>query len=113
MQQPASIYLLKAPDLWRVQYWKDEMPAPDREDKMIEKTRRRLSMRYGGQYHEFDVTDPEFIRRYHVYEQAEFEQSHTVPLQNALSAYLCISLTPGYVGKQYKIAATIIEPPNA
>jgi len=72
------------------------------------KLRRRLSLSFAGCYHEFDITDPEFTRRYKMPETAVSHPHQRFDLNAPF--FVCLSLTKPFNGKHYKIAATIFEP---
>ena len=80
MQQPASIYLVAALRDWRVFYWKEQVASPDHPGALLEKTRRRMNFRYNGAFHEFEVTDPEFLKRYSLFENAKLDEFQEVPV---------------------------------
>ena len=109
MPEPASLYLVGAPKDWHVYYWKERVDAPEQSGKFVNKTRRRLSFRYGEHYHEFEITDPAFIERYALFENAKEDEYQEVGIERREGAYFCLSLTPEWQGRHYKIAATIFE----
>lgn len=107
MAQPASLVLLENPSECRVRWWREQVPNANRSGEMLDKTRRRLSLRFGGRYHEFDITDPEFTTRHQLFDTA-VQVPQTLELKPPL--FLCLSLTKPFQSKHYKIAATIFEP---
>jgi hypothetical protein len=105
MGEPSSLFLIENPLNARVSFWK-ERGTRGRDSDTIEKIRMRLSCTYGGVIHTFDITDPNFTERYHLFERAE-SREQIMRLENPL--HLCVSLTRPWNGRQYKIAATIFE----
>ncbi|HTB82848.1 MAG TPA: hypothetical protein VK742_04270 [Candidatus Sulfotelmatobacter sp.] len=100
----ATLFLIKAPAQWNFNYRKEWNSFTHKYDK-----RRRLSFDYAGKHHIFSVTDPSFTARHRVYENMT-DQNQTVTVANPAGAYFCLSLTPEFNGKHYKIGATIFEP---
>lgn len=105
MGEPSTLFLIENPLNPRVSFWK-EKGTSGRDSDTIEKIRMRLSCTYGGVTHVFDITDPNFTERYHLFERAE-SREQMIRLENPL--HLCVSLTRPWNGRQYKIAATIFE----
>jgi hypothetical protein len=105
MGEPSTLFLIENPLNARVSFWK-EKGTRGRDSDTIEKVRIRLSCTYGGVSHVFDVTDPNFTERYHLFERAE-SREQIIRLGNPL--HVCVSLTRPWNGRQYKIAATVFE----
>ncbi len=105
----ASLYLIKAPMVWDVSFWKSQIPDDSNPGQTKTKQNRILAFRFGGCSHEFSVTDPEFNSRHHVYERMT-EKRQTVALPLSTNVFFCLSLTPELKGRHYKVAATIFEP---
>jgi hypothetical protein len=105
MGEPSTLFLIENPLNARVSFWK-ERGTRGRDSDTIEKIRMRLCCTYGGVTHTFDITDPIFTERYHLFDRAEAREQ-TMRLENPL--HLCVSLTRPWNGRQYKIAATIFE----
>jgi hypothetical protein len=107
MGEPSTLFLIENPLNARVSFWKEKGASVRDSDDTVEKTRLRLSCTYGGVNHMFDITDPSFTERYHLFDRAETKEQ-TMRLDSPL--HLCVSLTRPWNGRQYKIAATIFEP---
>ena len=105
MGEPSTLFLIENPLNARVSFWK-ERGTRGRDSDTIEKIRMRLCCTYGGVTHTFDITDPNFTERYHLFDRAEAREQ-MMRLENPL--HLCVSLTRPWNGRQYKIAATIFE----
>lgn len=105
MKPPASLYLIQLERESPIDYWK-EKGTDGRE-----KTQMRMRLTYRGRSHELAVTDPVFTARYEIYQQAEMNRTKTLYVQGG--TYVCVSLTREWKGRQYKIAATILEPDYA
>ena len=105
MGEPSTLFLIENPLNARVSFWK-EKGTSGRDSDTIEKVRIRLSCTYGGVSHVFDVTDPNFTERYHLFERAE-SREQIIRLGDPL--HICVSLTRPWNGRQYKIAATVFE----
>lgn len=103
MGEPSTLFLIHNPRNARVTWWKERGASAG---DSVEKTRLRLNCTYGGVNHAFDITDPRFTERYHLFERAETKEQ-TMRLNIPL--HLCVSLTRPWNGRQYKIAATIFE----
>lgn len=111
MAQPASLYLIKAPNGWTFEHFKEW-----NQTKGYDKKRRRLKMTFGGRYHDFSVTDSGFDKRFNlpgaVSRWPDIPTRLTVPNPN--NVYFCLSLTgltpPKFISHHYKICATIFEP---
>jgi hypothetical protein len=106
MGAPSTLFLIENPLNARVSFWKERGATARDADETVEKVRMRLTCVYGGVTHTFDVTDPRFTDKYHLFERAETKQQ-TMRLETPL--HLCVSLTRPWNGRQYKIAATIFE----
>jgi hypothetical protein len=107
MGEPSTLFLIENPLNARVSWWKEKGATGRDSDGTIEKTRLRLSCTYGGVNHVFDITDPNFTERYHLFDRAESKEQN-MRLESPL--HLCVSLTRPWNDLQYKIAATIFEP---
>ncbi|HUS36309.1 MAG TPA: hypothetical protein VM680_13240 [Verrucomicrobiae bacterium] len=105
MGEPSTLFLIEDPLNARVSFWK-ERGTRGRDSDTIEKIRMRLCCTYGGVTHTFDITDPNFTERYHLFDRAE-SREQMMRLESPL--HLCVSLTRPWNGRQYKIAATIFE----
>lgn len=106
MGGPSTLFLIENPLNARVSFWKERGASGRDSSDTIEKVRMRLTCTYGGLSHVFDITDPNFTERYHLFDRAE-SREQTMRLENPL--HVCVSLTRPWNGRQYKIAATIFE----
>src|SRR5438552_16149425 len=106
MAEPSTLSLIENPLNERVSFWKERGATGRDSGDTIEKVRMRLSCAYGGVTHVFDITDPRFTEKYHLFERAEAKEQ---TMRLAAPLYLCVSLTRPWNGRQYKIAATIFE----
>jgi hypothetical protein len=111
MKQPASLYLIKAPPGYSLQYFKEWIQKIGRDKK-----RRRLKMNFGGKYHDFSVTDSRFDTYFNLPDAASHWPGNptTLTMPNPDEIYFCLSLTgltpPDFVSHHYKICATILVP---
>jgi hypothetical protein len=106
----ATLALIKAPAKWEFEYWKEFVPDFNNPGQMKEKRHRNLSFIFGGRYHAFSVTDPEFMARHNIWTQMELNRPKTLAVTRPEDTFFCLSLTPEFNGKHYKICATIFEP---
>src|SRR5687768_2542362 len=83
MGEPSTLFLIENPLNARVSWWKERGASARDCDDTIEKTRMRLTCTYGGVTHAFDITDPNFTERYHLFERAE-PKEQTMRLENPL-----------------------------
>lgn len=104
---PASLYLIKAPATWDFKYYKEWNNF-----KGYDKKRRRLHLTFAGRFHDFAVTDPEFDRRFKLPDAASKWPStpQALPVPSPADCYFCLSLTPEFNQRHYKICATTFEP---
>lgn len=73
-----------------------------------DRKRARGHFHYHGQFYNFSVTDPAASRKY-------FPFINNVPegpieLENPGGSFICVSLTPEFMGYHYKIIVTVFEP---
>jgi hypothetical protein len=105
-QRASSLYLIQAPEKWRFTYQRHYNPF-----KRCDQKSRKLELALAGRQHEFSVTDPEFDHRFKLPAETSrwsgFCTNPTVP--NPAGCYFCLSLTPVFNGKHYKICATLFE----
>ena len=106
MGEPGTLFLIENPLNPRVTWWREKGTTGRNSDDTVEKTRIRLACTYGGVSHAFDITDPHFTEKFHLFERAETKEQ-TMRLESPL--HICVSLTRPWNGRQYKIAATIFE----
>jgi hypothetical protein len=108
-RKAATLYLLKAPTGWSFAFWRSEAPDDASPGQMKERQHRVLSFRFGGMCHEFSVTDDEFNDRHKIFDRASgLRQLLTIP--DSTNVFFCLSLTPEFRNRHYKIGATIFEP---
>jgi hypothetical protein len=105
----ASLYLIKAPKNWSFTFWKHQIPDADNSGQMKTKQHRELSFQFNKRYHEFSVTDPEFTKRHKIYDRMT-DMPQLLKVLDSTNVFFCLSLTPEFRKRHYKIAATIFEP---
>jgi hypothetical protein len=110
MAQPASLYLVLPEVISPLRVWTKE--AVNEQGRPYERHRRRVTLRYRGTFHEFNVTDPQLQIHYHPKLPAKNDPSLTIPLRDPKKTAVCLSLTPVWQGRHYKLAAAFIEPPQ-
>jgi hypothetical protein len=110
MAQPASLYLILPEEITPLRVWTEE--AVNEEGRQYERHRRRVTLRYRGAFHEFDITDPQLQVRYYPKLPAKNDPSLTIPLRAPKKTAVCVSLTPLWQGRHYKLAAAFVEPPE-
>jgi hypothetical protein len=102
-----SICLIPAPSKMDFSFWKKPVRTNTGEEKI--KYVRDLSFNLVGIYHEFSVTDPEFMQRHNIWNRmTEMPQLMRIP--DASNYFLCLSLGLAFNEHHYKIGATIFEP---
>jgi hypothetical protein len=106
----ASLYLIKAPKDWHFMFWKSQAPDYDNLGQMKTKQHRELSFQFQKRHHEFSVTDPEFTKRHKIYDRMT-DSPQSLKVLDSTNVFFCLSLTPEFRGRHYKIAATIFELP--
>ncbi|MGN6387766.1 MAG: dual OB domain-containing protein [Verrucomicrobiota bacterium] len=109
MGEPATLFLMEAPKQYSIVYWKENGQDWSNPGHAKEKKQRRLWVRNGKRPHEFSITDPEFMSRHDLISRMT-TQRQELELENRDSIFFCVSLTPEYNGRHYKICATIFEP---
>jgi hypothetical protein len=109
MAQPTSLYLIQPDMIEPLRVWTEE--TIDGQGRPYDRHRRRVSLRYRGSFHEFDITDPQLQTRYYPKLPAKHESSLDIPLRDPQRTAVCVSLTPVWQGRHYKLAAAFIEPP--
>lgn len=110
MKNAASLYLIKAPRNWSFAFWKQQIPDADNSNQMKTKQHRELSFQFNKCHHEFSVTDPEFTKRHKIYDLM-VGTPKTLKVKDPSNVFFCLSLTPEFRKRHYKIGATIFEPP--
>ncbi|MGO8701642.1 MAG: dual OB domain-containing protein [Limisphaerales bacterium] len=105
---PFSICLISAPAKMDFSFWKK--PFRDHNTGQ-DKTKyvRDLSFNRAGIYHEFSVTDPEFMKRHKIWDRMT-EMPQIMRITDTSNYFLCLSLGLAFNERQYKISATIFEP---
>jgi hypothetical protein len=106
---PSSSCLIQAPGNLDFIFQKKTVPDADKPGQMKVKYVRDLSFTHSGLYHEFSVTDPDFMRRRNIWNQMQEVAQH-LRLTNFVDIFLCLSLGLEFRGRHYKICATIFEP---
>lgn len=101
-----SICLVPGPPKMDFFFWKKTVHDPKTGQAKM-KYVRDLSFHHSGAYHEFSVTDPEFMSPFWK-KITEHPQAMNFP--DASRHYLCLSLGLDFHGKQYKVGATIFQP---
>lgn len=107
--QPSSICLIAAPSNMDFCFWKKSVPDANNPGQSKIKHVRELSFSYAGIYHEFSVTDPDFMKRHNIWTRMT-DMAQLMRIQNASNYFLCLSLGLAFHGRHYKIGATIFEP---
>lgn len=105
----SSLALIKAPHGWQFEFWKEIKPD-FKTGYPKEKSHRDLKFAFGKHYHEFSVTDPDFMARHDVWKKMAMDHRQQIAFPNPENVYFCLSLTPEFNGHHYKIGATIFEP---
>jgi len=109
MAQPASLYLIQPDTIEPLRVWTEE--TIDGQGRPFDRHRRRVSLRYRGSFHEFDITDPQLQTRYYPKLPTKYEAPLSVQLHDPKQTTICVSLTPVWQGRHYKLAAAFHEPP--
>jgi hypothetical protein len=107
--KPFSICLIQAPGNLDFIFQKKTVPDGDNPGQTKLKNIRDLSFTDSGRYHEFSVTDPDFMRRHKIWDQMQDTAQH-LRFTNFADIFLCLSLGLEFRGRHYKICATIFEP---
>jgi hypothetical protein len=107
--QASSIYLISAPPKMDFCFWKKSVSDSNNPGQMKTKYVRDLSFNYAGTYHEFSVTDPKFMKRHDIWNRMT-DMPQLMRIQDAANYFLCLSLGLEFLGRHYKIGATIFEP---
>jgi hypothetical protein len=109
--QPASfsICLAQAPGNLDFIFQKRTVPDGDNPGQTKVKFTRDLSFTHAGHYHEFSVTDPDFMRRHNIWNKTQEVAQH-LRFTDSANIFLCLSLGLEFRSRHYKICATIFEP---
>jgi len=107
--KPSSICLIQAPGNLDFCFQKKAVPDDRNPGQTKPKYVRDLSFYHAGHYHEFSVTDPDFMRRHKIWDRIQEVTQH-LRLADAGHIFLCLSLGLEFRGRCYKICATIFEP---
>ena len=110
MAQPAPLYLIQPDTIGPLRIWAEE--ALNEQGQPYARHRRRVAICCRGRWHEFDITDPRLQARYYPKLPASNEPSLTIRLRSPQRTVVCVSLTPVWKGRHYKIAAAFLEPPE-
>jgi hypothetical protein len=106
---PSSICFIQAPGDLDFVFQKRTVPDGDKPGQVKVKYTRDLSFTHAGHYHEFSVTDPDFMRRHKIWDRMQEEPQH-LRLTDSANIFLCLSLGLEFRSRHYKICATIFEP---
>jgi hypothetical protein len=109
MARPASLYFVQPESIGPLRVWSEL--ATDAQGHQFDRHRRRVTLRYRGAFHEFDITDPQLQTCYYPKPPGRSDPALNVPLRDAAHTAVCVSLTPVWQGRHYKIAAAFVEPP--
>lgn len=107
--KPSSICLIQAPGNLDFCFQKKAVPDDAKPGQMKPKYIRDLSFTHAGRYHEFSVTDPDFMKRHNIWNRMQ-EVTQLLRLNESGNCFLCLSLGLEFRGRHYKICATIFEP---
>jgi hypothetical protein len=107
--KPASLYLIQAPGDLDFCFQKIVVPDDDLPGQAKPKYIRDLTFTHAGRYHEFSVTDPDFMRRHNIWDRMQ-DTAQNMRLTTPANTFLCLSLGLEFRGRQFKICATIFEP---
>jgi hypothetical protein len=109
MAKPSTLILMKAPEKLQMRFWKETGSDWSNSGESKARKHRELWMHCQGRAHEFSVTDPEFNERHDLFNRMTTKPQE-LELANRSEIYLCLSLTPQFNERHYKICATIFEP---
>lgn len=107
--KPFSICLIRAPGDLDFVFQKKTVPDGDNPNQTKLKNVRDLKFTHAGRYHEFSVTDPDFMRRHDIWDKMQEAPQH-LRFTNPANIFLCLSLGLEFRSRHYKICATIFEP---
>ena len=107
MGEPASLYFIEPEVVGPVRAWTDK--NLNESGSRIDKQHRRISLKYRRTFHEFTVTDPLLQTECYPDIPLHGEDPLSVDVSLGGPTYVCISLTPPWHGKQYKIAAGFVR----
>jgi hypothetical protein len=111
MAQPASLYLIQPDAIGPLRVWAEE--AINEQGQPYERHRRRVAICYRGRWHEFDITDPQLQARYYPKLPGKNDPDLAIQVRSPQRTVVCVSLTPVWKGRHYKIAAAFLEPPES
>jgi hypothetical protein len=104
-----SICLIQAPGDLDFVFQKKTVPDGDNPGQTKLKNVRDLKFTHAGRYHEFSVTDPEFMKHHDIWDRMQEAPQH-LRLKDSANTFLCLSLGLEFRSRHYKICATIFEP---
>jgi hypothetical protein len=107
LPEPASLYFIEPEVVGPVRIWTDQ--SADEDGRRVDRHHRSISLRYRATAHEFAVTDPVLQERCYPELPERGEPERGVEITLGGPTYACISLTPPWHGKQYKIAAGFVR----
>lgn len=107
MPEPASLYFIEPDLVGPVKVWTKE--TVDETGSHFNRHHRRISLRYRRISHEFTVTDPELPELCPPNLPDSGEPMREIDITLGGPTFVCISLTPVFRGKHYKIAAGFVR----
>ena len=107
MGEPASLYFIEPEVVGPVRVWTDK--NLNESGGRMDKLQRRVSLKYRRMFHEFTVTDPVLQAECYPDIPLHGEPMLSVDISLGGPTFVCISLTPPWHGKQYKIAAGFVR----
>lgn len=110
MAEPASLYFIEPELLDPVRVWLEDGVN---EEGHKNRCCRRICLRYRRTFHEFNVTDPVLLETCFPIMPKRGDPILSVPIPSNGPVYVCISLTPVFRGKHYKIAAGFVLPKDS
>jgi hypothetical protein len=111
MPEPASLYFIEPEVVGPVRISTKE--GTDDSGSRFDRHHRRISFRYRAMSHEFTVTDPALQEQCYPELPERGEPLRSIDIGLGGPTYVCISLTPLFRGKHYKIAAGFVRVENS
>lgn len=105
---PESLALIKPEQFQNTRIYAEETSFGQEVKKRY---RRETTLKYRGAWYQFDITDPAWEHRYCPVLPKLNEAAKQIVLRNPYDTYVCLSLTPEFHGRQYKLIAAFHEPP--
>lgn len=110
MAEPASLYFIRPEAVGPIKVWTED--KVDGTGSHFDRHRREISLKYRGLFHDFTATDPAIQELYYPRLPARGEPMLKIDIANGRLVYVCVSLTPPWHGRHYKIAAGFIQTEN-